>query len=123
MPGLREGTLDIEYSPDNGLRDVDDLVVEGGVRTTLPIVVRHDHPLAAASLSPADLEGQNLVVYAAGADDDSVLDRLGAKQRARVHRAMGAPRRSSAWPSSRPPRNASDCRRLSTVPCATWRPT
>lgn len=42
---------------------------------------------AAASISPADLERQNLVVYAA---DDSVVDLLAAEQRARVHRAAGA---------------------------------
>lgn len=90
VQGLRDGTLDIGYSPDNGLGDMGDLVVGRGVRTTLSIAVRHDHSLAsAASVAPADLEGENLVVYAADEDDDSVLDRLGAEQKARVHRVTG----------------------------------
>ncbi|MFE6886810.1 LysR substrate-binding domain-containing protein [Streptomyces sp. NPDC057694] len=90
VQGLRDGTLDIGYSPDNGLGDVDDLVVGRGVRTTLSIAVRHDHPLAAAtSVAPADLEGENLVVYAADENDKNVLDRLGAGQWARVHLVTG----------------------------------
>lgn len=44
----------------------------GAVRIGFPRTPRS--PLAAASISPADLERQNLVVYVA---DDSVLDRLG----------------------------------------------
>ncbi|NDZ79279.1 LysR family transcriptional regulator [Streptomyces sp. SID10853] len=90
VQGLREGSLDVGYSPDNGLGDVGDLVVRRGLRTTLSIAVRHDHPLAAAaSLSLADLAGENLVVYAADEDDDSVLDRLGTEQWAGVHRVTG----------------------------------
>ncbi|MFD3563764.1 LysR substrate-binding domain-containing protein [Streptomyces sp. NPDC058686] len=90
VQGLRDGTLDIGYSPDNGLSDVDDLVRRRGVRTTLSIAVHHDHPLAAAaSVAPADLESENLVVYAADEDDMTVLDRLGTAQRARVHRVTG----------------------------------
>jgi DNA-binding transcriptional LysR family regulator len=60
------------------------------MRTTLSIAVRHDHPLADAALvSSADLADENLVMYAADEDDVSVLDRLGAEQRARVHRVTG----------------------------------
>ncbi|MEW2164541.1 LysR substrate-binding domain-containing protein [Streptomyces sp. NPDC007084] len=89
VQGLRDGTLDVGYSPDNGLGDVDGLVARRGVRTTLSIAVRPDHPLAsAATVAPADLEGENLIVYAADPDDLSVLDRLRAghaERRAGVH--------------------------------------
>ncbi|MCX5535798.1 LysR substrate-binding domain-containing protein [Streptomyces sp. NBC_00006] len=90
VQGLRDGTLDIGYSPDNGLGEVSDLAVRRGARTTLSIAVRHDHALAAeASVAPGDLEGETLIVYAADQDDESVLDRFGAEQRARVHLVTG----------------------------------
>ncbi|MFB7421022.1 LysR substrate-binding domain-containing protein [Streptomyces sp. NPDC056210] len=86
VQGLRDGTLDIGYSPDNGLGDVNDLVMRRGARTTLSIAARHDHALAsAASIAPTDLEGEKLIVYAADQDDESVLDRFGAEERAHVH--------------------------------------
>ncbi|WP_405774146.1 LysR substrate-binding domain-containing protein [Streptomyces sp. NBC_00859] len=91
--GIRDGTLDIGYSPDNGLGDVDDLVVRRRARTKLSIAVRHDHELASAvSVAPADLEGENLIVYAADQDDESVLDRFEAGQaerRGHVHLVTG----------------------------------
>ncbi|WP_405010013.1 LysR substrate-binding domain-containing protein [Kitasatospora sp. NBC_01539] len=93
VQGLRDGTLDIGYSPDNGLGDVDDLVVGRRARTVLSIALRHDHALASASsVTPADLEGEDLVVYAADEDDESVLDRFGAARathRGRVHLVTG----------------------------------
>jgi len=54
---------------------------------------RHDRPLAAVVSSvPADLKGENLVVYAAGQGAESVLDRFGAfpaERGARVHLVTG----------------------------------
>ncbi|MFC8231348.1 LysR substrate-binding domain-containing protein [Streptomyces sp. NPDC057287] len=85
VQGLRDGTLDIGYSPDNGLSDTAGLVVTRGARTSLAVAVCHDHALAsAASVAPADLEGENLIVYAADPGDESVLDRFGAARSQRL---------------------------------------
>ncbi|MFJ9054744.1 LysR substrate-binding domain-containing protein [Streptomyces sp. NPDC102409] len=79
VQGLQDGTLDIGYSPDNGLHDTGGLAVTRGARTNLSVAVRHDHALAsAASVTPGELEGENLIVYATDMGDQSVLDRLGA---------------------------------------------
>ncbi|PJM98743.1 LysR family transcriptional regulator [Streptomyces sp. CB01201] len=87
--GLRDGTLDIGYSPSDGIDEGADLVVRRVAQTTLSIALRHDHPRAStAAFTPADLEGERLIVYAADQHDDSVLNRFGAAQaehRARAH--------------------------------------
>ncbi|MFF7331998.1 LysR substrate-binding domain-containing protein [Streptomyces sp. NPDC090306] len=93
VQGVRDGTLDIAYCPDNGLGDVDGLATRRRRRTALSIAVRRDHPLAsAASVVPADLAGENLVVYAADHGDRSVLDRFEAghvTHEGRVHLVTG----------------------------------
>ncbi|MHA6761426.1 LysR substrate-binding domain-containing protein [Streptacidiphilus sp. PAMC 29251] len=75
---IREGTLDIGYSPDVGLDDVGDLALVRRAESALSIAVRHDHVLARAqSVTMADLANERLVVFAADQDDESVLARLG----------------------------------------------
>ena len=82
------GTLDVGYVPAIGLGDVSDLVLTCRGGTSLAIAVRHDHRLAAASSETvADLADENLVVYAADEDDDTVLTRwetVRGEHRARI---------------------------------------
>lgn len=75
--GVREGSLDVGYSPDVGLGDTSDLTVRRRAGSTLSIAVRHDHALAPApSVAVADLAGEHLIVFAADQDDETVLNHL-----------------------------------------------
>jgi DNA-binding transcriptional LysR family regulator len=78
LQGVRDGTLDVGYSPEIGLDGTGDLAVVRRAATALSIAVRRDHALASApSVTMADLRDEHLVVYAADQEDDSVLVRLG----------------------------------------------
>ncbi|MBE9373863.1 LysR family transcriptional regulator [Saccharopolyspora sp. HNM0983] len=88
--GVREGTIDVGYAPDLELGDVHDLTLTPRTQTPVSVAVRHDHALTAtSSVDTADLAGEDLIVYAAGEDDETVLARLGSHGRdagARIHR-------------------------------------
>ncbi|MFQ6142058.1 LysR substrate-binding domain-containing protein [Streptomyces seoulensis] len=93
VEGVREGALDIGYSPGVGLDGVHDLTVIRRARTSLSVAVRHDHPLAArAAVTEDDLADEDLIVFAADEDDETVLARLRAApgvRRARLRPVAG----------------------------------
>ncbi|MDO0924176.1 LysR substrate-binding domain-containing protein [Streptomyces sp. TG1A-8] len=77
VQGVRDGTLDVGYSPGFGLDDAHDLVVTRRAETSLSIAVRRDHELAAAvSVTDADLADEDLMVFAADEDEETVLVRF-----------------------------------------------
>ena len=77
VEGVRDGTLDVAYSPAVGLDGAGDLAVHRRTGTVLAVAVRRDHRLAgSASVAMSDLDGEHLVVFAADHDDDSVLTAL-----------------------------------------------
>ncbi|MFF0584361.1 LysR substrate-binding domain-containing protein [Streptomyces sp. NPDC003781] len=77
IQGVREGTLDIGYSPDLDLDDVGDLVLTRRAGTSLSIAVRRDHPLAdATTITATDLMDEKLIVVAADEGDETLLARL-----------------------------------------------
>ncbi|MFJ5774621.1 LysR substrate-binding domain-containing protein [Streptomyces sp. NPDC093094] len=86
---VREGAIDVGYSPDLGLVGTDGLVLAPRSRTPLSIAMRHDHELAgAASVSEADLADRDLVVFAADENDGTILSELltdRSAHRARIH--------------------------------------
>ncbi|OIJ97349.1 LysR family transcriptional regulator [Streptomyces monashensis] len=93
VQGLRDGTIDIGYSPGLGLDCTDDLLVTRRAGTSLSIAMRHDHELAAAaSVTTADLANRDLIVFATHEEEGTMLARLGpapGKHRARVHLVSG----------------------------------
>lgn len=90
--GVREGSLDLGYSPDLGLGDASDLTLTHRARATLSVAVPHGHRLAdASSVTAADLAEEELIVFAADHGDETVLDRLtsSAERRGRVRLVAG----------------------------------
>lgn len=74
---VRDGGLDVGYSPDLSLDAADDLVITPRATTSLCIAVRHDHELAAlASVTAADLAEHDLIVYASDEHGEPFLARL-----------------------------------------------
>ncbi|MCS0603445.1 LysR substrate-binding domain-containing protein [Streptomyces sp. LP11] len=93
LQALRDGTLDIGYCPDLGLRPGDDLEMTLRARTTLSVALRHDHELATAgAVTTSRLAERDLIVFAAREEDETVLARLGPAatgHRARVQVVSG----------------------------------
>ncbi|MFJ6530547.1 LysR substrate-binding domain-containing protein [Streptomyces longwoodensis] len=94
IQGVRDGTLDIAYSADFDLDDVDDLVLTRRVGTSLSIAVWRDHPLArATTVTAADLMDEELIVVAADEGDETLLTRLQIsprEHRAGIHLVSGS---------------------------------
>ncbi|MFC8455039.1 LysR substrate-binding domain-containing protein [Kitasatospora sp. NPDC057223] len=77
IQGVRDGALDIGYCPDLGLSDADGLRVTRRALTPLSVALRSDHALAsAAAVTTADLTAHDLIVFASGEEDETVLSRL-----------------------------------------------
>lgn len=75
--GVRDGSIDLGYSPDLGISDTAGLAVTRHGRSPLSIAVRAGHPLAAAGeVTLDDLADQDLITYAAHEDEATVLPRL-----------------------------------------------
>ncbi len=78
VQGVRDGTLDVGYSPGFSVSGESDLILTRRGEWPLSIAVHHDHPLVGVSrVAPEDLVNEDLIVIAADQDDQSVLIQLG----------------------------------------------
>ncbi|WP_203618276.1 LysR family transcriptional regulator [Streptomyces bauhiniae] len=77
IQAVRDGALDLGYCPDLGLDDTDGLRVTRRAPTPLSVAMRTDHELASsAAVTTSALSSHDLVVFASGEDDETVLSRL-----------------------------------------------
>ncbi|MFJ4438996.1 LysR substrate-binding domain-containing protein [Streptomyces sp. NPDC088923] len=77
VQAVRDGALDLGYCPDLSLGDTDGLRVARRAPTPLSVALRADHELASASsVTTSALRAHDLIVFASGEEDETVLSRL-----------------------------------------------
>ncbi|MEE4545610.1 LysR family transcriptional regulator [Streptomyces sp. V4-01] len=77
IQAVRDGVLDLGYCPDLGLDDTGGLRVTQRAPTPLSVALRSDHELASAAVvTTAALADHDLIVFASGEEDQTVLSRL-----------------------------------------------
>lgn len=77
IQAVRDGALDLGYCPDLGLGDTDGLRVTRRATTPLSVALRTDHELASATaVTTSALSSHELIVFASGEEDETVLSRL-----------------------------------------------
>ncbi|MGW2283011.1 LysR family transcriptional regulator [Streptomyces sp. NPDC001770] len=77
IQAVRDGGLDLGYCPDLGLGDMGGLRVTRRAPTPLSVALRTDHELASATaVTTSALNSHELIVFASGEEDETVLSRL-----------------------------------------------